>query len=531
VFEEWLEANLLPTAQRDAYFESVLTDILVSKTELSNVNSIQDCMLFVKSSLKGIVEISASGVASGAFDRLARRVWIYQVTKSIEVDTQLDKLLKGLQKNLKINNPLIEQVYVGKDSWLLLTLPDVDIEDEDTAKVLTLLVSMACSLHATDVNKVKFQKDSSYGTGTLTCSNTIKKLINDVVASAKNPIGIFPGEIKLFKSGFKGTIVDMLAAMRLLNINQEILRRTKFTKESQKTPVSFFELQESFNAMSFIKDHGDSYVKKFIKATFSSCIKKHNKGFPSGWIHSVRSQNGVKSDITTLNTLGWTEMIPSNYKFNEVIYSTVDTVKQVTDGKETSIKNMVNLTQDKRRFLHQEFRTAVALIMPQLNAEASQDTWEVDLKRDPLKVKSLKISKNFAGGKREQLVDSLNQSFSLKMSLNNPKSKTMLKHYEIARNRMLALSANIPLVDARGVEYESFSKVPAKLQKYLRDKYRYSSKRGAEDLPGETGEAMQVEGVRPTTGPPTKRVRMTRGAVKEAVRKSGRLAASKNKKM
>jgi hypothetical protein len=398
-------------AQRDARFESALIDILVSKTEISTVNSIQDCTLFVKNHLKDVIEITAAGVASGAIDRLVRKVWIYQCTKSIEVDTQLDKLLKGLQKNLKITNPLIEQVYVGHDSWLLLTLPDVDIENEDSAKVLTLLVSMACALHATDITKVKFQKDSSYGTGNLTISNTMKKLVNDIVASAKNPIGIFPGEIKLFKSGFKGTICDMLAAMRLLNINQEFLRRTKFTKESQKVPVSFFELQESFNAYSFIKDHGDSYVKKFIKATFSSCIKQHNKGFPSGWIHSVRSQNGVKSDMTTLNVLGWTEMVPSNYKFNEVIYTTVDSVKQITDGKETSIKKLVNLTQDKRRFLHQEFRTAVALTMPQLDSTASQDAWEVDLKRDPLKIRSLLIPKNFAGGKRETLVDALNQSF------------------------------------------------------------------------------------------------------------------------
>jgi hypothetical protein len=116
------------------------------------------------------------------------------------------------------------------------------------------------------------------------------------------------------------------------------------------------------------------------------------------------------------------------------------------------------------------------------------------------------------------------------MSIKDPKSKTSEKHYEIARNRMLALSANLPLIDAKGVSYESFSKVPEKLQKYLRDKFRYSKKREADGQPEETGDAMLVEGENPpTTSQPLKKKRMTKGEVKEATRKSGRLASSKGK--
>jgi len=70
---------------------------------------------------------------------------------------------------------------------------------------------------------------------------------------------------------------------------------------------------------------------------------------------------------------------------------------------------------------------------------------------------------------------------------------------------MLGLSANIPLVDANGLKYETFSKLPEKTQTLLREKFRYPSKRRAEEpAPAETtGEQTMIDSpVEGETQPP-----------------------------
>jgi len=261
----------------------------------------------------------------------------------------------------------------------------------------------------------------------------------------------------------------------------------------------------------------------------NSCIKKHNKGFPGGWIHAARKRNGVKSDSALLYTLGWVEKVPSNHKMLEVLFNTVD------PKDETSKEDrLVNITQDKRNFTHQEFRTAVALTLPRLDT-AKPDNHELDMRVDPLEVRNLQICNNFCRDKRDNLVDSLNESYVLKVSLKNPKSKTKEKHYAIFRNRLLNNSSGVPLIDANGVIYNSFGKLPQKTQKFLRDKFRYPVKRRSEEEgQEEPASGMEVdETAHHTTVRPTKRVRtMTKGAAKANIRKSGRLAAlrDKNKK-
>jgi hypothetical protein len=377
-------------------------------------------------------------------------------------------------------------------------------------------------MHRVPIENLKFQKELKLGSGKLMISATYRKIVNEMTVSAKHPNGLYAGNVFNFDGGFQCNAVEMIAAMRLLNLKDEFLRKQKFAQNTKRSPVSFNKLQETFNVHFGLKGQGEqSYVVRFIKATLSSCIKLHNKGFPGGWINALRVRNGVKSDFALINMLGYTEKVPSNHKLLKVIFDTVD---NDSDSKKAKI---VNITQDKREFLHSEFRTAVALTLPRLNTDLPSKH-EEQMKVDPLSVKDLQVCRNFCGQKRDLLVDALNESYVFRMSVDNPKSKTAPIHYGLKRNRMLALSANIPLMNAKGTVFDRFSDLPEGTQKFLREKFRYPlKKRVAEDSQQQDVE-MNVEETQ-TVGNlnvPTKRRRiMSRGQAKETTRKSGRLAA------
>jgi hypothetical protein len=529
--EEWVEAQLLPTVQRDAYFESSLIDLIATNIDRSTISSLQDCKLAITSYIKDLVKITTAGTANGAVDRVARKLFLYINTKDIGSTPGLDKMLKSIQKTLVINSPIVEQVYDDEVSSLVLSFPDFDAEDEDSLKVIAVLVGFAASLHQTSLENIRINKDSKLGSGKITIPASYKNLVNQVLASSKSSTGLYAGEIVKFNSGFNANIVEMIAAMRLLNLKQEFIRKKKFPSDSKKTPVTFNLLQESFNISTGLKSTGEvTFIVKFIKATLHSAIQLHNRGFPGGWTNACRTRNGVKSDFALLNILGWTEKVPSNHKALEVLFNTVD-----LKSKDNGLKKdqVVNITQDKRHFSYQEFRTAVALTLPRLDVRVPANHAR-DMKLDPLSVKDLRICKNFCEERRDLLVDSLNESYILKVSLKNPKSKTKEVHYKNFRDRLLNASANVTLIDARGNKFSKFSDIPEKTQKFLRDTFRYPSKRKepAASDEAQTAENMVVDTeVQPQSSSRQKRTKtMTKGQAKEAIRKSGRLASMRAEK-
>jgi hypothetical protein len=288
-------------------------------------------------------------------------------------------------------------------------------------------------------------------------------------------------------------------------------------------------LQETFNTLSGLKvDKSVLFTINSVKAILSSCVKAHNKGFPGGWINATRSFNMVKSDFAVVNLLGWTEKVPSNHKLMEVIFNTVDPPEQDASVKK---HKLINLSKDKRSFSHREFRTAVALTLPRLSFKNASPS--ADIRLDPFSVKSLDICNNFCRDRRDLLVDRLNESYGFLASLKNPKSKTQEIHYKMSRDRLLAESANIPLINAEGTVFKTFSSLPTPAQKFLRDTFRYPHKRTLDEVnqDGEASMDVDVEGTQQLNSPPLKRrKKITRGKASEAIRKSGRLASLKEKK-
>jgi hypothetical protein len=524
VAAEWRESKLLPMSTRNAYFEDILLDSILSVVGETSLNSYADAEKFVDSKLSLWVKIDLSAVAAGCLRKLALKAFLFNNTKSLERDSKLGKLLKIADKSLTLKNPIISQAYEKDTSKLVFCFPNFDEEDEPTLKCVSHIVALGCALHSTKPENVAITRDTAYGEGKLTISSSLSKLIDTFVSSAHHPQGLFLGEVQTTSAGFKGNLVAILAAMRLLNIKGEFIRKRKFPNGSGKSSTSYNTLQETFNLISGLKtDKSMAFALNSVKAILSSCVKTHNKGFPGGWINASRALNGVKTDFAVVNLLGWVEKVPSQHKLLEVLFNTVDSTE---DSNKKVTSKLVNITQDKRNFSHREFRTAVALCLPRVFI--SNRAPEADLKLDPFSVKDLSICNNFCSEKRDILVDRLNESYGFKVSLKNPKSKTKEIHYRMSRDRLLAESANMPLITAEGTKFETFSDLPKPLQKYFRDNFRYPIKRKLDetldvdqDVPMEEGAVLE-----PTEeSPPLKRKKKyTRGKAATITREGGKAA-------
>jgi len=304
VTEEWIESKLLPIATRNAYFEDILLDSLLSRVGETKLNSVEDSTAFTENMLKTWVHIDMAATIAGSIKRLAMRVFLFNNTKRLEKDSKLGKLLKIADRSLTLKNPIVSQAYDKTTSHLVLTFPEFDEEDESTAKAVSHLIALACALHSTKPENVSIIRDKAYGSGKVTISASMNKLIDTMVSSAHHPQGLFLGDAYTYPTGFKGNLVVLLSAMRLLNMKSEFLRRRKFANDSGKSPVSFNSLLETFNTLSGLKtDNSMTYTQNCIKSILSSCVKAHNKGFPGGWINASRSLNLVKSDYALVNLL------------------------------------------------------------------------------------------------------------------------------------------------------------------------------------------------------------------------------------
>jgi len=243
--------------------------------------------------------------------------------------------------------------------------------------------------------------------------------------------------------------------------------------------LTAFKLQETFNTIFGLKtDKSKAYTIRLFKSILSSCVKPHNKGFPGGFIHSNRSRNSVKSDISVLTLLGWIPKIPIQQRLDDVLFNTVDDSYGEVNGVSKVIgRSMQNIGKKQRNMSFQEFRTAVALTVRRISPTSG--SFDTQMKKDCLSPWRPTVLENFTENDVMTSVNIAQQSYAFKIALENPKSKTTLVHYENSRNHLLASTSQMKIKDANGTEYSTFSDLPEPLQNYLRKRYRYPPKRTA----------------------------------------------------
>jgi hypothetical protein len=492
LWEAFMESTTMNAAIKPSYLEDCMFDQLLS-IETEQFNSTVDTELFVSSKLKEWMEFDNNVVFDTLKHRLTVKVSMYKHSKEVPNETKLGKLVHTLKRS-NIEDTLLviysKQENVGR---LAIRVPNIDQEDENSLRILSSILELACLLHGVSSNNLTLYLDEKLDKSPLTITGSLEKLVEKLKSTAKNPYGHWDGPDVTFgkESDFKCTPPGLLAAMRLLATKDFLLRKITY-KDSLKKPLTGFKLQETFNTIFGLKNEkSNSFVIRLIKALLASTVKPYNKGFPGGFIHSNRARNGVKSDMAVLTLLGWVPKVPSQNRLEDVLFNTVDS--DLNENGSVKKRELVNLSKKNRNMSFQEFRTAVALSLRKINVRSFT---EKDLAKDPLDVVPPMVVENFQENKVITSVNLMQQSYALKVSISNPKSKTSLVHYENSRNHFIASTKHLKLIDARQTEFSKFSELPENVQSFFRKRFRYPVKRQEPDVEMEEPQDINVT---PTT--------------------------------
>jgi len=493
-FEE--EISLLPKAVRTSHIEDALLDSLISELVPGQITSYEDSKLYVLSKIWSWIEKTDVLVAQDVVSKHSQKLWLYISGRNVPDDSTLSKLLKATKIANSGRAPLMVLSRVGDKQILVIRIPALAQTNETQWNNIGHLISFAQTLLGLEYEGVKVVTDNSLGTEVLLPAS-LQKVIDSIKISAQDPKGLYPGEIIKFKTGFEANLVGLLAAMRILSLKLEYCRKRQAPKSSDSlTPVSFGDLQDSFNIRSGIKSDKPSYAQLFVKAVLALCVKPSNKRFPGGWLYAIRQQNRVNTDNGVLFKMGYTEKVSSHHKLLEVLFN------PVLEMPGDRVKAIKNNSSDNISYI--EFRSAVAMSLPKIDASC-ESPMDKQVSVEPLNVKDTRVLENFSDLERIQAVDRLNTAYALKIACYNKKSKTTPAHYEQARNAFLNCTSRCALKDA-GNSYKKFSEVPESTQGYLRKKFRYpkSDRKRPADTFSVEAEAMEEDGIPSTSSPPSK---------------------------
>jgi len=473
--------------------EDCILDQLLSLNSES-FNSLADAQKFVYTKLREWGTTDNDVIMQTMTQKLIVKIMMVQQSQPVPTGSKLAKLVHLVKETNLEDTLLVVYTLKEKVGHLTIKVPNLDDGDENNMKILSLLIEFACIMHGVNSSNLTLFVDNRLDKSQLTIAGSLEKAVNKMIASAKNSYGHWDGPDVLFKgeSDFKCTPPGLLAAMRLLNSKDTLVRKTPKKQDSKKVALTAFRLQEAFNTHTGLKaEKSTSFTVRLVKAILSSAVKPHNRGFPGGFIHSNRARNNVKSDTAVLAILGWTPKVFSQTRLDDVLFNTVDT-EEITNDKGTQQKRTLkNMTKENRSFSHQEFRTALTLVLRKVNPNLG--SFDEQIKKDSLANMPPAQLELFTEKKTMRTIDLLQQTYAIKVACNNPKSKSSLVHYENSRNALLASTANSSLVDSTGTSYKNFSSIPTPFQEWFRKRYRYPIKRKEPEASTTTADVLMAD--------------------------------------
>jgi hypothetical protein len=206
-----------------------------------------------------------------------------------------------------------------------------------------------------------------------------------------------------------------------------------------------------------------------LKAALAVTVSTTNRIFPGGWIKATRAVNQVKSDSGLAFKMGYCEKVPYHHKLNAVITNTV--IKK-PDGK---LHVVSQAGSEYKQYSFIEFRAGTVFTAPTLDT-TSDVSFDTQMKRDPLSIKSEKTLEAYSDTKYHKAINSLNRAHALLTTVNKGNTKTKPIHYEIARNEFLHLCARVPIRDGSGNEVQNFSDLQKPIFDFCRKLYRFQGK-------------------------------------------------------
>jgi len=305
-----------------------------------------------------------------------------------------------------------------------------------------------------------------------------------MIGAFDHSLGLYAGEEYSFPSGFKGNLVEILGAIRILRLNLDVVRKRPQPSGKNAPRVhttSIGDLQDLFNEKFGLKRSDlPPWAISSLKAILSESTKSNQVFFPGGVIHAVRVRNTVRTADGVLAKLGYVPVVPQDQKLREVLLTRTCEKEDKDKAKYIALVPDSEWKANGCSFV--ELRTAVTLSLGKYNPKVDKGP------KDQVEVESLaSITKETRSYYKEHAdtVDALNYAYAVKISLKDKRSKSKPSHYEEARNRLLNSTSNRPFKDALGNTYLRFQDTPDQIRSYLEKKYHFKkndAKRPAEDI-------------------------------------------------
>jgi hypothetical protein len=391
--------------------------------------------------------------------KIAHMLLSYNRGVPVSKETSLDlmKHTSSRPKKLEIELPVL-LVKVNGIRQLVVKIPNIPHESEGSKQNLAHMLEFACKVLAVDLEQVRLIREPLFGTE-IHIPVPISRLYQNMIQSVQSSQGDFSGEPISTNKGFKGNLVEMLAAMKILRSYGGLIRKLpKIRGDSFATTIE--DLREMFNTRSGLSAPMASYTKSFTTAVLAQLVKFNNDMFPAGWIHSVKVRNSVSSKEGLIPKLGYCFKVPSTQKLKEVIFTSY--VKDQESSKEWL--NPFDILKTPEGISYQAFRTAIVLSLPKIDPQSDKSLKDQlasppTVRREPVVIDYFE--------KKSSIVEALNTAYSIKTAISRKGGKARPLHFLYARNRVLALSANTQFMDASGKIYQKFSDIPLNIREFF----------------------------------------------------------------
>jgi hypothetical protein len=501
-----LQASLInePPAIQKNVIDDALFDVFLLEEAKLNIQSSEDGLRAVKAFLQSQLQWTAALEAGPLVQSMWNKYFVWKAGTGINPTSKLAKALSRLALGVRTRLPII--VVSRREAEapeLTVQVPLIPEDNQGQLDNLGHFLKFATRILGINADRVKLAPNANLGNSCLLPA-FLANVMTSLIGAFDHSLGLFAGEEYSFPSGFKGNLAEILGAIRILRLNQDVVRKRPQPTGKNSPRVhttSLGDLQDLFNEKFGLKRSDlQPWAVSFLKAILSESTKSNQSFFPGGIIHAARVRNTVRTSDGILAKLGYVPVVPQDQKLREVLLTRIiekeekakegssskpQTSSNPSKGKEEETNRYLALVSDsewkEQGCSFTELRTAVVLSLAKYNPKVDKSP------KEQIEVESLaSITKSTRSYYKEhaEVVDALNYAYAVKVSLKDKRSKSKPSHFLEARNRLINATANKPFVDALGIRYSRFQDTPDQIRGYLEKKYhskKNDAKRSAED--------------------------------------------------
>jgi len=425
----------------------------------------EDTARYTKLSLDKIVKIDAATVASGIYERLAVKLFLWANSVPIPSDSKISKLLKQAKKDgTSMQAPIVLYTVEDGHPHLTLRMPVFE-ENEQTTKVASQLIQFAMSLLNVRKEFVKVHLDESLGSD-LSIPANLSKAIDNLIVSADSETGVYSGSQMKHSNDVSLNLVETLAACHLLSRKVGLVRKRPHDPRKPFVQLNYQVLFDSVTSIMGVKNVEESYSRRFVKIVLVLLTKASNHFFVSGWNRSLKLSLKVKSTKALLFLFGYTEVVPDFKRLLEI--SKFSTTKKIEGTKVLSVEMKEIKGEDSNS--QADFKAFLKIMLPAINPEVSLDH---QIKVDSLAHTREDLMTSFNNPKVIRAVDSMNVAYARCVGVRGPKSKVTVQAYEAARSHTVNLAKELEFRDNKGKVYKDLSEVPKPVVDWAAKKLHY----------------------------------------------------------